>query len=72
MLVSVRQRTRRMAAQGQSLPKCDVRAMSALPPIATKERTSWDVSNVPEPDLSETAANLRWVGRQTPQGLVGI
>jgi hypothetical protein len=35
-------------------PKCDVRAMSVLPPIATEEPTPQDVSNVPG---SCTAAN---------------
>src|SRR6476620_460012 len=44
-----------MSASGQSLPKCDVRAMSALPPTATKERTSWHVSKVPIPDLRRLA-----------------
>jgi hypothetical protein len=36
-----------MSELGQSLPKCDVRAMSGLPPKATEQRTSWEVSNVP-------------------------
>src|SRR5437667_10587026 len=36
---------------GQSLPKRDVRAASAFPLIATEERTSCDVSNVPQADV---------------------
>jgi hypothetical protein len=40
------------SALGQSLPKCDVRGMSALPPIATKERTSRHVSKVPKADVT--------------------
>src|SRR5260370_16471408 len=38
-------RLQRMTAQGQSLPKRDVLAMSVLPLIAPEERTSQDVSN---------------------------
>ena len=37
---------------GHSRPNWAVPAMSGLPPIATKLRTSRDVSNVPEADLT--------------------
>jgi hypothetical protein len=37
-------------ASGQSLQKRDVRATSVFPLIATEERTSRDVSNVPQTD----------------------
>jgi hypothetical protein len=37
---------------GQSRRFDDVRATSAFPPIAAKERTSRDVSNVPLPELA--------------------
>ncbi len=42
---------RRTIHSGQSLPKCDVRDMSGFPSIATDERTSRDVSNVPIGDI---------------------
>ena len=32
---------------GQSLPKCVIREMSALPLTATEQRTSWHVRKVP-------------------------
>src|SRR4030095_15342140 len=38
-------------SQGQSRQFGDARATSALPPIATKQRTSRDVSNVPTCDI---------------------
>jgi hypothetical protein len=41
-----------MSVPGPSLPKRDVRATSGLCLIATEERTSWDVSNVPSPEVS--------------------
>ncbi len=47
-----------MSQLGQSLPKCDVRATSALPPIATKERTSWHVSKVPCADACTANKDL--------------
>ena len=34
-----------MSALGHSLPKCDVRYRSVLPPIATGQQTSWEVSS---------------------------
>ncbi len=46
-----RRRKDRMSHSGQSLPKCDVRDMSGFPSIATEERTSRDVSNVPIGDI---------------------
>jgi hypothetical protein len=42
-----------MSESGQSLPKRAVRAMSGLPPIATKLRTSLEVRFVPEPDFAD-------------------
>ena len=39
------------SAVGHSLPKCHVRVKSGLPPIATEERKSRDVSNVPRVDI---------------------
>jgi hypothetical protein len=41
-----------MSQLGHSLQKRDVRAMSVLPLIATEERTSRDVSNVPIGDVA--------------------
>src|SRR5260221_4295322 len=49
-------RKAQMSAWGQSLPKWNVRVTSAFPLIATEERTSRDVSNVPDSD-SCSAAN---------------
>lgn len=40
-----------MSEVGQSLPKWNVRVTSAFPLIATEERTSRDVSNVPIGDI---------------------
>ncbi len=39
-----------MSELGQSRPKRGVRAMSAIPPIATELRTSRHVSKVPKPE----------------------
>src|SRR5713226_1186353 len=39
--------TEQMPAMGQALPKWDVRARSVFPLIATEDRPSQDVSNVP-------------------------
>ncbi|SRR5216684_6158540 len=47
---------------GQSLPKWVVRDMSASPPIATEERTSRDVSNVPHPDMISQGGCLTALG----------
>jgi len=47
MLVSVRQRTRRMSAQGQTRKSDCTIAMSAFPPLATRQRTSLEVRFVP-------------------------
>jgi hypothetical protein len=44
---------------GHSLQKRDVRAMSVLPLIATEERTSRGVSNVPKPDLESQLGLVR-------------
>ena len=41
-----------MSELGQSRRFDDVRVISAFPPIATKERTSRDVSNVPPSDIT--------------------
>jgi hypothetical protein len=41
-----------MSEMGQSLPKWAIRATSAFPPIATIERTSRHVSNLPNSDIS--------------------
>jgi hypothetical protein len=45
-------------SQGQSLPKWDVRATSAFPLLATEERTSPNVSNVPCVDGSGLASEI--------------
>jgi hypothetical protein len=44
-----------MSVPGPSLQKRDVRATSAFPLIATQERTSRDVSNVPLADIQLVA-----------------
>src|SRR5258708_18659072 len=44
---------------GQSLPKWNVRVTSAFPLIATEERTSRDVSNVPTAELAVAAYSSR-------------
>src|SRR3981081_3511956 len=41
----------RCLSWGQKLPKWTVRAVSTLPPIASIERTSRDVSRVPKPEV---------------------
>jgi hypothetical protein len=43
------------SAMGQSLPKWAIRATSAFPPIATIERTSRHVSNVPKAEVKRHA-----------------
>src|SRR5713101_6900321 len=48
-----------MSVPGPSLQKRDVRATSGPPLIATEERTSWDVSNVPSPEVSLIYRSLR-------------
>ena len=40
-----------LSARGQSLRFCPIRAASALPPIATKQRTSREVRFVPRGDI---------------------
>jgi hypothetical protein len=47
-----------MSARGQSRRFCPIRAMSALPPIATKQRTSRDVRNVSEADMAPLFDNF--------------
>src|SRR6266446_7953991 len=42
------------SGSGQSLPKWDVRAMSAFPLLATEERTSPNVSKVPGTEVATT------------------
>ncbi len=48
---------------GQSLPKCDVRDMSGFPSIATDERTSRDVSNVPTAEVAVAAYSIKSLAR---------
>jgi hypothetical protein len=40
-----------MSVQGRSLPNWTIRAMSAFPPIATVQRTSWLVRFVPQAEV---------------------
>jgi hypothetical protein len=47
----------RSIQMGQSRHFDDVPVTSAFPPIATKERTSRDVSNVPGADIVEATAS---------------
>jgi hypothetical protein len=47
-----------MSRSGQSLPKWAASATSAFPLIATRQRTSPDVSNVPDPDDPTAAAEI--------------
>jgi hypothetical protein len=44
-----------MSGTGQSRLFDDVRVTSAFPPIATKQRICWDVSNVPIGDIPSLA-----------------
>ena len=44
---------------GHSLPKWDVRATSASPLIATEERTSRNVSNVPTAEVTVAAYSIK-------------
>ncbi len=48
----------RTSDMGQTETSTRARATSALPPIATKQRTSRDVSNVPEVAVSNAATTL--------------
>ena len=50
-----------MSETGQSRPKWAVHPISAFPPIATRPRTSRDVSNVPTSDIGISA----WVWTMT-------
>jgi hypothetical protein len=47
-----------MSAGGQTLPKWVICDMSAFPLIATEERTSRNVSNVPDSDIGRLFDNL--------------
>src|SRR5258706_1489748 len=67
-----------MSDLGQSRRFDDVRVTSAFPPIATKERTSRDVSNVPEADITSlhsitSSARASSVGEMVrPSALAGL
>jgi hypothetical protein len=50
---------REPSASGHSLPKWVVRDTSDLPPKATEERTSRDVSNVPNAEMGEFSSHHR-------------